>query len=77
MLKLFAYGHLEREDLLAVSRRFHDLAHQLVEIDRLPGDRMNVLHRARHLDRGRQRVGHQVWPESGSLPRILIVFWVR
>ena len=26
------YGHLEREDLLAVSRRFHDLAHQLVEI---------------------------------------------
>jgi len=32
MLKLFAYGHLEREDLLAVSRRFHDLAHQLVEI---------------------------------------------
>jgi hypothetical protein len=38
---------------------------------------MNVLHRARHLDRGRQRVGHQVWPESGSLPRILIVFWVR
>ena len=32
VLKLFAYGHLEREDLLAVSRRFHDLAHQLVEI---------------------------------------------
>ena len=32
MLKLFAYGHLEREDLLAISRRFHDLAHQLVEI---------------------------------------------
>jgi hypothetical protein len=24
VLKLFAYGHLEREDLLAVSRRFHD-----------------------------------------------------
>ena len=32
MLKLFAYGHLEREDLLAVSKRFHDLAHELVEL---------------------------------------------
>jgi len=32
MLKLFAYGHLEREDLLAVSKRFHHLAHQLVEL---------------------------------------------
>ena len=21
--------------------------------------------------------GHQVWPESGCFPRILIVFWVR
>jgi len=31
MLKLFPYGHLEREDLLAVSKPFHDLAHQLVE----------------------------------------------
>ena len=30
MLKLFAYGHLEREDLQAVSRPFHDLAHRLV-----------------------------------------------
>jgi hypothetical protein len=27
-----AYAHLEREDLLAVSKRFHDLAHQLVEL---------------------------------------------
>ena len=32
MLKLFAYQHLEREDLLAVSRRFHDLAHELVDL---------------------------------------------
>ena len=32
MLKLFAYAHLEREDLLAVSKPFHDLAHQLVEL---------------------------------------------
>ena len=32
MLKLFAFGHLEREDLLEVSKRFHALAHQLVEL---------------------------------------------
>jgi hypothetical protein len=32
MLKLFAYGHLEREDLQAVSKPFHDLAHQLVAV---------------------------------------------
>jgi hypothetical protein len=30
MLKLFAYQHLQREDLLTVSRHFYDLAHQLV-----------------------------------------------
>jgi hypothetical protein len=32
MLKLFAYAHLEREDLLTVSRHFHEMAHRLVEL---------------------------------------------
>jgi hypothetical protein len=30
MLKLFAYGHLEREDLLAVSKPFAELAERVV-----------------------------------------------
>ena len=30
MLKLFAYGHLEREDLQAVSKSFAELAERVV-----------------------------------------------
>ena len=32
MLKLFAYGHLEREDLLAVSKPFAELAERVVAL---------------------------------------------
>jgi len=40
MPKLFAYGHLEREDLLAVSKPFAELAERVVAL--VPAEQRTV-----------------------------------